>query len=465
MLTSSIRLDAGSFRDPSGFVFYNHGEIYRQVNLSYQANYDQLIQSGLYHALVDSGLMIPHEESEFLPPQPDRAYKVIKPAPIPFISYPYEWCFSQLQEAARTTLKIQKLALDVGMSLKDCSAFNIQFQQAGAIFIDSLSFERYEPGTPWVAYKQFCQHFLAPLALMSYKDLRLNQLGQIYLDGIPLDLAKSLLSIHNYLHWSIFFHICLHVRSQKHYGYRGRAVASTARFSQRSFQGLIESLHRAVDGLTVRERRSEWSDYKEGENHHPSETIETKKKTVSAFLDKCDAKTLWDVGANTGLYSRMAGDKGIRVIALDQDPLCVELNYREAVKNHLDILPLVMDLAAPSPGIGWQLQERRSLFQRSGTDTVLALGVIHHLAVGGNLPLKSLAEFFARMGERLIIEFIAKEDPKVQWLLSTRKDIFFDYTKENFEDAFGNYFVLEAAQPLRSSHRTVYLMRRRAQSH
>jgi len=182
-----------SFRDPSGFLFLRDGFIYRQVNTIYRENYDYLISSNLYKTLVDAELLIPHHEVDIKKARSDEIYKVIKPELILFISYPYEWCFSQLKDAALTTLEIQKKSLDFGISLKDCSAYNIQFRKGKPIFIDTLSFERYHQGKPWVAYRQFCQHFLAPLALMSYKDIRLNQLFRVYIDGPPLDLTSSLL--------------------------------------------------------------------------------------------------------------------------------------------------------------------------------------------------------------------------------------------------------------------------------
>ena len=183
----------GSFRDPSGFVFCQDSSIYRQVNIRYEEDYDYLIDSGLYETLVDSGLLVSYDEIDLGYARTDSAYKILKPESVPFISYPYEWCFSQLKDAAFTTLEIQRIALDFGMILKDSSAYNIQFIRGKPVLIDTLSFEKYHEGPSWVAYGQFCQHFLAPLALMSYRDIRLNQLFHIYIDGIPLDLASSLL--------------------------------------------------------------------------------------------------------------------------------------------------------------------------------------------------------------------------------------------------------------------------------
>jgi len=184
---------ASSFRDPSGFVFWQDGAIYRQINTIYKEDYDRLMTSGLHKALVEEGLIVSHEEVALQSAAPQVAYKVIRPDQVPFISYPYEWSFSQLKGAALATLRIQRKALDFGMSLKDCSAYNMQFMKGKPVFIDTLSFEKYQEGSPWVAYRQFCQHFLAPLALMSHRDSRLGQLLRIHLDGVPLDLASKLL--------------------------------------------------------------------------------------------------------------------------------------------------------------------------------------------------------------------------------------------------------------------------------
>jgi hypothetical protein len=212
--------NAASFRDPSGFVFLRDGVIYRQVNRVYQNNYDHFIRSGLWDKLVEDGLLIAHSEVELEQSATGTAYKVIEPALIPFISYPYEWCFSQLKDAGLLTLEIQLKALEFGMSLKDCSAYNIQFNQGKPIFIDTLSFEMYREGQPWVAYRQFCQHFLAPLVLMSQTDIRLQQLLRIYIDGVPLDLASSLLPARSWLNFAWLSHIHMHAKSQKQFANR-----------------------------------------------------------------------------------------------------------------------------------------------------------------------------------------------------------------------------------------------------
>lgn len=227
-MKNSQRLTA-SFRDPSGFIFRHNGALYRQINTTYRENYQTLMKSGLYDDLTRAQLLIPHEEVAVEPAEPSIAYKVIRPEPLQFISYPYERCFSQLKDTALTTLAIQKRALKHGMSLKDCSAYNIQFHRGRPVFIDTLSFEIYREGEPWVAYRQFCQHFLSPLALIAHRDVRLNQLLRVYIDGIPLDLTSRLLPARTKLNFAILSHIHLHAASQKHYANKAVDKSKIAR--------------------------------------------------------------------------------------------------------------------------------------------------------------------------------------------------------------------------------------------
>ncbi len=451
---------SSSFRDSSGFLFYRDGSLYRQINMAYKENYDHLISSGLYDSLVTAGLLIPHKEADINPEEPAHAYKVIRPQLVTFISYPYGWCFSQLKNAALTTLEIQKRALDFGMSLKDCSAYNIQFVRGKPVLIDTLSFKKYIDGQPWNAYRQFCQHFLAPLALMSYRDIRLGQLFRIFMDGIPLDLASSLLPSRTWLKLSLLSHIHLHAKSQKYYADKV-ADTSNRKMTQLSFKGIIDNLESAIKKLNWRPERTEWADYYKDTNYS-ADALEHKKRVIAEFLDQINPKSVWDLGANDGLFSRIASDRGITTISFDIDPAAVEKNYLKCVeKNESSILPLLLDLTNPSSGIGWQNKERLSLLQRGPADTAFALALIHHLAISNNLPFNRIADFFKEVCTSLIVEFVPKTDSQVQRLLSTRKDIFPDYKQEVFESEFSRYFTVQRSEKIKDSERTLYLMRRK----
>lgn len=454
----------GSFRDPNGFVFVADGTVYRQVNERYRTNYDQLMSSGLYQELVDRHLLIPHSETNESVPHTEHAYKVLRPEQIPFISYPYEWSFSQLKDAALTTLDIQKRALSRGMILKDASAYNIQFHRGRPLLIDTLSFESYEDGRAWVAYRQFCQHFLAPLVLMSQKDVRLSQLLRIHIDGIPLDLASALLSRRSWLNSGIAMHLQLHARAQSRYA--GKATGDAGkrqqkRLDKRALTNVAESLRSTISGLKWDHGQTSWADYYEGDSYQES-GFEQKKAIVSEFLEVMKPVRVWDLGANTGVFSRIAAGRGAFTVSMDNDPGVVEANYLESKRggeSHLH--PLLVDLANPSAAIGWANDERDSLTDRCEADCLLALALIHHIAISNNVPLENTARFFASLAEWLIIEFVPKNDKKAQQLLSAREDIFDEYTQERFESIFSGHYELVRSRGIRDSDRVLYLLRRR----
>ncbi len=459
MIVNEHNKVSGSFRDPSGFLFWHEGNLYRQINQIYRDNYDQLMDSGLYNKLVDMDLLIPHTETVLESEEKD-SYKIIKPKMIPFISYPYEWSFSQLKDAALTTLDLMKVAFKFGMTLKDASAYNLQFIGNKAIFIDTLSFEIYKIDQPWVAYRQFCQHFLAPLALMSYSDIRLNQLLKTYIDGIPLDLASSLLPYKTKFKPGLATHIHFHAKSQSHYA--GQSMNKTnAKFSKMAFQGLIDSLKSVVEKLTWQPDSSAWSRYYE-ENNYSDQALEHKKQIVSSFIDKKKPAMVWDLGANTGVFSRLTAEKGLDTIAFELDPVCNEINYRECQNEGSSrILPLLQDLSNPSPGIGWNNKERNSLSERGPADLVLALALIHHIAITNNVPFDMIAEFLSEIALSLVIEFVPKEDEQLQRLLDLKEDIFSHYSSEQFVKSFEKYFHIEESVKIADTKRTVYLMVRK----
>jgi hypothetical protein len=456
-----------SFRDPSGFVFVRDGQIFRQINVSYRECYDRLIASGLYDALTSSGLLVAHEEVAATAAVPDPFYKLIRPEPIPFISYPYEWSFGQLKDAALATLDIQVQALDHGMILKDASAYNIQFRECRPVLIDTLSFDIYQESQPWVAYRQFCQHFLAPLALMSLCDVTMGRLSQVFIDGVPLETARQLLPWRSRLHFGLLVHIHMHAKSQRKHGDDARSLPgnapnrlSNSKLSLQSLRGIIDSLRSTVMKLQWQPAGTEWGDYYSDTNY-TSDAMNAKRNLVAEFVSRVSPGTVWDLGANTGVFSRIASEQGAQTVAFDVDPAAVEKHYRDCVANKSrNLLPLVMDLTSPSPSIGWENRERDALTARGPVDLVLALALIHHLAIGNNVPLRRIASFFAQCGRRLIVEFVPKTDSQVQRLLASRADIFPAYTRACFEQEFSRYFSIEESRAIGGSERTLYLMRR-----
>jgi hypothetical protein len=453
-----------SFRDPSGFLFTRQGVLYRQVNRIYAADYQRLIETRLYDRLVKAGLLISHEEVDEPPYNEALAYRVLRPEALKFISYPFEWSFSQLKDAALATIAIQKTALKSKLSLKDSSAYNIQFKDGQPVLIDTLSFEVYREGQPWVAYRQFCQHFLAPLVLMAYRDVRLGQLLRVYIDGLPLDLSVRLLPKRTLFDFGLLTHLHLHAAAQKRYASQTVDKEKVSQgMSKTSFLGLIDSLESTVRKLHWKPAGTEWGDYYAANaGHYSRQAFDHKREIIAGFIERIQPQGVWDLGANIGEFSRLASERGIPTIAFDIDPAAVERNYlscRESGETNL--LPLLMDLTNPSPNLGWQNQERMSFLSRAPADLVLALALIHHLAIGNNVPLSDLAEFFHSLGKWLVIEFVPKSDPQVQHLLATREDIFGGYDVDTFSAVFAERYAIVESIPIRDSPRTLYLMQAR----
>lgn len=448
----------GSFRDPSGSLVARDGRLFRRINKTYKEHYDFLTDSNLYETLVHAGLLIPHQEVDPAPEDlGDDLYKVIQPEIVPFVSYPYEWCFGQLKDAALATLRILEIALDHEMMLKDGTAFNIQFHRGRPLLIDTLSFEKYSEGTPWIAYRQFCQHFLAPLALMSYCHGNLGGLLRSNIDGIPLDVAAALLPKKSFLSLPMLFHIHLHAKAQKKYGYSA-VRQRDHRLSKSRLRLLIADLKSAVTRLNWVPSGSGWADYYDNTTYS-QEGFASKKRLVADFLDSLGPGSVWDIGSNTGEFSRLCASRGIPVISFESDLAASEKNYQACRKDNEDrILPLLLDITNPSPALGWANEERMSLCQRGPVDTVLALALIHHISIANNVPFDRVAKFFVEICRSLIIEFVPRSDSQAKMLLERREDIFSAYTAENFEKEFSRYFKIQRIERITHSERVLYLM-------
>jgi hypothetical protein len=457
------QVDAASFRDPAGFVFWRGGRLYRQVNRVHAQHFDLLRGSGLYDDLTERRLLVRHHEVDVALGLSGDAYRVLEPERVGFISYPYEWSFEMLRDAALATLAIQDAALDHGMSLRDATAFNLAFHGGKPLFLDTTSFEILPEGRPWVAYRQFCQHFVAPLALMAYRDVRLGQLHRIHMDGVPLDLAAELLPARSKTKAGLTMHLRMHARSQRKHGSSDSTTSSRARpFSIQAFRGLVSSLRKTVEGLPGAKGASVWRNYYSEADHYSSDSSARKEQLVDSWVDELGPSTVWDLGANTGRFAKIASSRGIDTLALDVDPFCVDEAYRVAkAEGDEHLLPLVQDLTNPSTGIGWADEERSSLESRGPADLVMALAVIHHLAIANNVPLAGISDYFARLGRHCIVEFVPKDDPKVQVLLKDREDIFAGYTLEGFEHAIEKSFAIQRREPLADSGRTLFLLKRR----
>jgi hypothetical protein len=457
-----MQKESSSFRDRSGFIFYEGDSVFRAILPGYKKSYDTFMASGLYQALADKKLLLSHKEISSSDLQPADVYKTLHVPRIPFISYPFEWCFTQLKEAALLTLEIQKTALEYGMSLKDASAFNVQFYNGAPVFIDTLSFEPYEEGKPWVAYRQFCNHFLAPLSLIAKVDPEFRKLSQLYIDGIPLNVASSALPYKT--RFSPFYQMHIHYHAKMEMKYSADTEASSKvklKLSKNKLIAIISHLESGIRSMSLPVNKTEWSDYY-NEFSYSDESIAHKKSLVKEWATLVKPVNTWDLGCNTGMFSEIVQNISANVVSFDIDHLAIEKLYAYTKKkDSKNLLPLVMDLSNPSPAIGWANRERMSFTERAPADLILALALIHHISISNNVPFHDVAAYFSSITSSLIIEFVPKSDPQAQRLLVTREDIFHDYDKSSFEASFAKYFFIEKAENIQGTERVLYLMKKR----
>ena len=444
-----------SYRDNDGFVFEKDGQVYRHIHPQYEAHYSSLVKSGLYDELVKKNWLIPHTETDDADANAGQG-RIIHPEQIPFISYPYEWSFDMWKDAALLTLRIATAALQKNMILKDATPFNIQFYNGKPIFIDTLSFENYEEGKPWLAYRQFTECFLGPLLLMHYCHPDTNRFFTVYPNGIPINMAVSLLPKRSQWHLNTFLHIHLQAKFS---GKQKQKTAAQPYFSKQKLQVLLKGLEGFVQKISLKKIKTTWDDYYTdtilGEDY-----LKAKTALVLSFITGIDFKTVIDLGANDGHFSLLfSNDK--KIIATDFDSNCINDLYLQIKKTgRTNILPLVNNLTTPSPATGWANAERESLTARLKAGLVMALALVHHLAIANNVPLTLIAGWLKPMGEFLIIEFVPKSDEKVKLLLQNREDIFDNYSLENFKLIFTkNYDILKEEQ-IADTGRILFLMKR-----
>ena len=437
---SNIVHHPASFKDPSGFVFQQNNIFYRQVNKSYQEEYDLLMSSGLYDKLVSKGYLLPHEEIDQNFSGSDDWYKTILPRQLGFISYAYEWCFGQLKSAALLTLAIQKMALEFGMILKDATHYNVQFVDGKPVFIDTLSFEKYDPLQPWVAYRQFCECFLFPLLLQKYIKLDIQKLMLSYPDGVPATVTKELLPWKSVFNLGVGLHVSLPSRIKP----GSSAIDYKGKFDSQKMLHLVSNLQDNVRACMLHKKnKTTWSNYYD-ETITSKSYLSEKESVFRKVIGKLLFETVLDVGANDGFFSKIIAEKAKDVISIDFDCNCINSLYSNIRKQKIqNILPLCIDFANPSPAIGFNNKERSAFLKRAEFDLVIALAVVHHLAISKNIPLTTIAQSFQGLGKKLVIEFVPKDDDKVKLLLQNRKDIFTNYNQPEFEKAFGEYFTID----------------------
>lgn len=451
-MTSASR-DAGSFRDPRGYIYEFEGRILRSVNPAAAEDYRALRDTGLLAELTARGLLLPATECELgsVPlPRPSPVHLIEHPR-LPIISYPYEWCFAAHRAAALLHLDLHLAALERGFTLSDASAYNVQFLGSRPVFIDLLSLRPYHPGEMWTGHRQFCMQFLNPLLLEAKLGISPQGWFRGQIEGIdPVDLARLLRWWHRFS-WTILAHVVLQARFQK----RGRssdkqAVAGLkrAQLPLAAFRNMLLSLRGYIAGLKRSGASTTWSDYASNTSYATGET-EEKRRFVAGMVSAVKPGKVIDLGCNTGEYSALALASGAgMVFGFDFDLGALDQAFARAQSHNLAFLPLWLDAANPSPDQGWAQRERKGFAARAKADALLALAVLHHLAIGRNIPLPDAVDWLIDMAPQGVIEFVPKSDPMVQRLLALRADIFTDYDEPSFIAAVERRARIQATKAL-----------------
>ncbi|WP_411893732.1 class I SAM-dependent methyltransferase [Winogradskyella sp. A2] len=455
----SKALHSSSFRDPSGYVFIDNGEIKRVINPIYFKQYRALTDSGFFNSLMENSLLIPHKELSH-----SEKEIIVQPEPIPFITYPYEWSFNMFKEAALLTLKIQKYALEKGFSLKDASAFNITFHKGSAIFIDTLSFDFYQENEPWRAYKQFITHFFGPLVLAHYHGADQLKLMSNFIDGIPVTLLSSLIPNRTKINPTLYSNIHLLAKLEGKHSKDYKGETQVKGLSKKGLLNIIESLYSYIKNLKLK-GQTEWADYYDKINYS-DEAFKHKSAIINSWINNLKPKTLIDVGGNDGTFVRFIDFEIEENLVCDIDNNAVDVNYLKLKKNkEKDVLPFVLNVLNPSPAIGLNNKERSSFLERIeqySPDVTMALAVIHHMSLSGNVPFKDSAKFFSTFSKTLIIEFPKRNDSWVQRLLKAKGDFesYFDfYNIDNFEKSYSEFYDIIEKLEVKNSERVMYLMK------
>jgi len=460
---NSFIIEPGSFRDRHGRVFYHDDAVFRGISEQVFNDWKLLSAKKIFVEGIKDGKLI---ATELVSPQqiPDSASlnnwaAILKHQKIPFISYPYEWSFGMLKDAAKLQLELLHQALDEEMILKDSSSFNIQWIGAKPVFIDIASFEKLVPGTPWAGYRQFCEMFLYPLMLQAYKDIPFHSWLRGSIDGIHPEDFKNIMTLRDFFHAGVFVDVYLQAKLQIKYAGTTKRVKDDIKavgFRKEMIISNVRRLTKIVNGLNWNRAKSEWSDYAD-DNSYSSQDAKLKEDFIRQAVQTQRWKLVWDLGCNTGRYSRIASENAQYVVAMDSDHLAIERLYNVLrSENNRSILPLVVNLADSSPNLGWRGLERKSLTERGKPDLILALALIHHVVISANIPLAEFIDWLASLGSNLVIEFVTKADPMVKMLLKNKDDQYHDYELDNFERILASKFTTVKQSPLTSGTRYLF---------
>lgn len=460
-----------SYKDPSGNVYLAGENVFRCVSKSAKDDWLFFIKSGLSEKLQKLNYLQKTTKADinkikgfFTKDQLDKFAEIVEHKKLPFLSYPYEWSFEMLKDAAILHLDLLNECLKNDFITKDGTSYNIQFQGSKPIFIDILSIVPYKQGSPWVGFRQFCQLFLFPLMIMSYKAIPFQIILKGYLDGIDVLTTKRLFSLKDILKPGIFTNVFLQALFQTSFSNEEDSLKrkiSAVQIKKTQLQKNILNLKKTINQLPYPKISSPWLSYSENNSYNQNYS-QFKKDFVEKVIENIKPSLLFDLGCNTGDFSILAAKNSNYVIALDSDYQCIDRLYQRLKKSSIkNILPLVVDITNPSPNLGWKLSEFPSFFNREKPDVILCLALIHHLVLGKNIPLENSVEWLSQLAPNIIFEFITKEDPKAEFLLKEKEDTYPDYNIKKLESCFQKYCSLKEKMVVSENKRIIYWFQRK----
>ena len=462
------QFEPGSFRDPDTKIFRHNDAIFRCLSSRALDDWTRLASTNFFERLTREGKLVRTQkvtDRTALPELDEKWAAVLEHEVVPFISYPYEWPFRMLKDAALLQLDLTLAAIHEGMTLKDATPFNVQWVGSRPTFIDIGSFTAYNAGEPWAGYRQFCNQFLYPLFLQAYKNVAYHPWLRGSLEGIEATQLNALMSIRDYMRPGVLAHVYFQAKAQSRYEAADRDIKKdlrTAGFGADLIKNNLQRLSRIIERLEWAPPRSTWSEYTQEHNYKDAD-LQRKSDFVRRVLARRRWSLVWDIGCNTGTYSRLSSEHAEYVLALDADQLALDRLYSELKQEgNQRVLPLFVDMADPTPGLGWKGLERRQLGDRGTPDLILALALIHHLVIGRNIPLNELIEWLAQFGADLVIEFVGHGDPMVKRLLRNRTGQNIEYSAEALEAALTRYFGSVTQETLESGTRTLYYAQARS---
>ncbi len=462
-----VQPEAGSFRDRNNQVFYRDGSVFRALSPTALAAWETLRATRFFTSFHTAGKIV-QTERVHLPEMPSPEAGIpwagcLKHETIPFISYPYEWPFGMLKDAALLHLELLQAALSESLTLKDASAYNVQWVGARPVFIDVTSFEPLAPGEPWIGYRQFCALFLYPLILEAYRGIPFRPWLRGSIDGISSADCARMMSARDLFRPGVLLHVALQNRLQGQYADTKKEMKADLRaagFNRALIEANVQRLHRLITGLTwgdAGSAKSEWSEYADHNSYDAADRQAKQRFVRTAVQSQERWRLVWDLGANTGDYSRIAAENANTVVAMDADALAIERLYRKLKgEANRTILPLVMNVADPSPNLGWRGLERKGLVERGRPDLVLCLALIHHVVISANIPMRDFVAWLAGLGASLVIEFVTKDDPMTRTLLRNKVDQYPDYDLLCFEKTLADAFDIHRREALASGTRVLY---------